>query len=164
MTRKKLILPAMLLLAVGAAGFVLGRRSMPQITHVGTRVDTLVIRDTITRETPRFTRVYVRDSIYVTVRDTLHRTDTVWLPREVKVYEDERYRAEVSGYQPNLDRIDIFVKDRIVTQDKTQVVTVKRNARWGIGLQVGYGAILNDRRIQGTPYIGVGLSWNILTF
>lgn len=127
-------------------------------------MDTLYIRDTITREMPVFTRVYVRDSIYVTVRDTLHQTDTVWLPREVKIYEDERYRAEVSGYQPSLDRIDIFVKDRIVTQDKTQIVTVKRNARWGIGLQAGYGAILNDGRIQGTPYIGVGVSWNILTF
>ena len=113
---------------------------------------------------PVFTRVYVRDSIYVTVRDTLHRTDTVWLPREVKVYEDERYRAEVSGYQPNLDRIDIFVKDRIVTQDKTQVVTVKRNARWGIGLQAGYGATYYDGGIHTFPYIGVGVSWNILTF
>jgi hypothetical protein len=127
-------------------------------------VDTLYVRDTITRETPVFTRVYVRDSIFVTVRDTLHRTDTVWLPREVKVYEDERYRAEVSGYQPSLDRIDIFVKDRIVTQDKTQVVTVKRNARWGIGLQAGYGATYYDGGVHTFPYIGVGLSWNILTF
>ena len=127
-------------------------------------MDTLYVRDTITRETPVFTRVYVRDSIYVTLRDTLHRTDTVWLPREVKVYEDERYRAEVSGHQPSLDRIDIFVKDRIVTQDKTQIVTVKRNARWGIGLQAGYGATYYAGCVHTFPYIGVGLSWNILTF
>ena len=165
MTRTGLIILAVLLLGAGVGGFVLGRTSiMPRIEGESVRVDTLYIRDTITREMPVYSRVYVRDSFYVTVRDTLHRTDTVWLPREVKVYEDERYRAEVSGYQPSLDRIDIFVKDRIVTQDKTQVVTVKRNARWGIGLQAGYGAILNDGRIQGTPYIGVGLSWNILTF
>lgn len=164
MTRMKLILPALLLLLVGVAGFVLGRRSMPRITRVETQVDTLVIHDTITRETPVFTRVYVRDSIYVTLRDTLHRTDTVWLPREVKIYEDERYRAEVSGYQPSLDRIDIFVKDRIVTQDKTQVVTVKRNARWGIGLQAGYGATYYDGGVHTVPYIGVGVSWNLITW
>jgi hypothetical protein len=165
MTRTGIITLAVLLLAGALGGFFFGRATIkPVIEGKTTRVDTLYIRDTITRETPVFTRVYVRDSIYVTLRDTLHLTDTVWLPREVKVYEDERYRAEVSGYQPSLDRIDIFVKDRIVTQDKTQVVTVKRNARWGIGLQAGYGAILNDGRIQGTPYIGVGLSWNILTF
>lgn len=155
---------SLLLLAIVAAAFLIGRVSakQPILEVEKVRVDTLYIRDTITREKPIYTRVYVRDSIYVT--DTLHIRDTMWLPREVKVYEDERYRAEVSGYQPSLDRIDIYVKDRIVTQDKTQVVTVKRNARWGIGLQAGYGAMLNDGRIQGTPYIGIGLSWNILTF
>ena len=157
---------ALILIAIGAVLFLLGRCSArtPRLQAESVRVDTLYVRDTITREMPVFTRVYVRDSIYVTVRDTLHRTDTVWLPREVKVYEDERYRAEVSGYQPNLDRIDIFVKDRIVTQDKTQVVTVKRNARWGIGLQAGYGATYYDGGIHTFPYIGVGVSWNILTF
>lgn len=165
MTRTGLIILAVLLLGAGVGGFFLGRTSiMPRIEGESVRVDTLYVRDTITRETPVFTRVYVRDSIYVTVRDTLHRTDTVWLPREVKVYEDERYRAEVSGYQPSLDRIDIFVKDRIVTQDKTQVVTVKRNARWGIGLQAGYGATYYDGGVHTFPYIGVGVSWNILTF
>lgn len=157
---------ALILIALGAVLFFLGRCSArtPRLQAESVRVDTLYVRDTITREMPVFTRVYVRDSIYVTVRDTLHRTDTVWLPREVKVYEDERYRAEVSGYQPNLDRIDIFVKDRIVTQDKTQIVTVKRNARWGIGLQAGYGATYYDGGVHTFPYIGVGLSWNILTF
>lgn len=164
MTRKKLILPAMLLLAVGAAGFVLGRRSMPQITHVGTRVDTLVIRDTITRETPRFTRVYVRDSIYVTVRDTLTLKDTMWLPREVKVYEDERYRAEVSGYQPSLDRIDIYTQERVITKDVTQIVKVKRPARWGIGVQAGYGFALKSDTVRGSPYIGIGISYNLITW
>ena len=157
---------ALVLIALGAVLFLLGRCSArtPRLQAESVRVDTLYVRDTITREMPVFTRVYVRDSIYVTVRDTLHRTDTVWLPREVKIYEDERYRAEVSGYQPSLDRIDIFVKDRIVTQDKTQVVTVKRNARWGIGLQAGYGVTYHNAQLQTFPYIGIGVSWNILTF
>ena len=163
---RDILLTVVTILALTAGAFFVGRctATEPPMTGETVRVDTLYVRDTITREMPVYTRVYVRDSIYVPIRDTLHRTDTVWLPREVKIYEDERYRAEVSGSQPNLDRIDIFVKDKIVTQDKTQIVTVKRNARWGIGLQAGYGAILNDGRIQGTPYIGVGLSWNILTF
>ena len=157
---------ALILITLGVILFLLGRCSAktPRIEAESVRVDTLYCYDTITRETPVYTRVYVRDSIYVTVRDTLHRTDTVWLPREVKVYEDERYRAEVSGYQPSLDRIDIFVKDRIVTQDKTQVVTVKRNARWGIGIQAGYGATYYDRGVHTVPYIGVGVSWNLITW
>lgn len=157
---------ALILIALGAVLFLLGRCSAktPRLQAESGRVDTLYIRDTITRETPVYTRVYVRDSIFVTLRDTLLQTDTVWLPREVKIYEDERYRAEVSGYQPSLDRIDIFVKDMIVTQDKTQIVTVKRNARWGIGLQVGYGATYYAGGVHTFPYIGVGVSWNILTF
>lgn len=157
---------ALILIALGVVLFLLGRCSAktPRLQAESVRVDTLYVRDTITRETPVFTRVYVRDSIYVTLRDTLHRTDTVWLPREVKIYEDERYRAEVSGYQPSLDRIDIFVKDRIVTQDKTQIVTVKRNARWGIGLQAGYGATYYDGGVHTVPYIGVGVSWNLITW
>lgn len=157
---------ALILIALGAVLFLLGRCSAktPRLQAESVRVDTLYVRDTITREKPVYMRVYVRDSIYVIVRDTLYHTDTVWLAREVKIYEDERYRAAVSGYQPSLDWIDIFVKDRIVTQDKTQVVTVKRNARWGIGIQAGYGATYYAGGVHTFPYIGVGLSWNILTF
>ena len=164
MTRMKLILPALLLLLVGVAGFVLGRHSMPRITHIETQVDTLVIRDTITRETPRYTRVYVRDSIYITVLDTLRQIDTVWLPREVKIYEDERYRAEVSGYRPSLDRIDIYTQDRVVTQEV--VKTVKQKTRWGVGISAGYGVAINttDQTLKPSPYIGIGIHYNLISW
>lgn len=157
---------AFALIALGAALFLLGRCSArtPRLQAESVRVDTLYVHDTITQEKPVFTRVYVRDSIFVTMHDTLHRTDTVWLPREVKIYEDERYRAEVSGYQPSLDRIDIFVKDRVVTQTKTQIVEVKRKTRWGIGLQAGYGVTYHNAQLQTFPYIGVGVSWNLITW
>ena len=164
MTRAKLILLGLLLLLVGVAGFVLGRRSMPRITRIETQVDTLVIRDTITREIPRFTHMYVRDSIYITVLDTLRQIDTVWLPREVKVYEDERYRAEVSGYQPSLDRIDIYTQDRVVTQEV--VKTVKQKTRWGVGISAGYGVAINttDQTFKPAPYIGVGIHYNLISW
>lgn len=165
MTRTGLIILAVLLSGAGVGGFFLGRTSiMPRIEGESVRVDTLYRHDTITREIPVYTRVFVRDSIFMTLRDTLRQTDTVWLPRETKIYEDERYRAEVSGYQPSLDRIDIFVPERIVTKDKTQVVTVKRNTHWGIGVQVGYGITKQGQNFQPGPYIGVGVSWNLLTF
>lgn len=157
---------ALTLVALGAVLFLLGRCSdrTPRLQSESVRVDTLYVRDTITQETPVYTRVFVRDSIFVTLRDTLRQTDTVWLPRETKIYEDERYRAEVSGYQPSLDRIDIFVPERIITKDKTQVVTVKRNTHWGIGVQAGYGATYYDGGVHTFPYIGVGLSWNLITW
>ena len=155
-----------LILAISlGVSFFLGRATKsPRIEQESTRVDTLYRYDTITREMPVYTRVYVRDSIFVTLRDTLLQTDTVWLPREVKIYEDERYRAEVSGYQPSLDRIDIFVPEKIITKDKTQVIQVKRNARWGIGVQVGYGITKQGQFFAPGPYIGIGVSYNLLTF
>lgn len=156
-----IIVAAVLMLVSGLTGYWAGHRAntAPQIITEA-RVDTLYIRDTITRETPVFTRVYVRDTIRVAVCDTLY----IELPREVKVYEDSLYRAEVSGYEPSLDRIDIYQQERVITRDITQVVKVKRNARWGVGVQVGYGIGLHSGAVYAAPYVGVGVSYNILTF
>lgn len=149
---------------LAALCFLLGRWSAPQhgpVEAESVLVDTLVVRDTITRYRPEYRTNYVRDSIFVTLteRDTVY----VSLPREVRVYEDERYRAEVSGYQPSLDRIDIFQQERVVTQHSTQVVSVKKPTRWGLGVQVGYGLTL-EKAPHWTPYVGVGLSYNIISW
>lgn len=154
-----------LLLGALALSFILGRRcaNTPDLEAENIRVDTLVVTKTITQEKPIYTRVCVRDSIYVVIRDTAIVRDTIWLPREVKVYEDERYRAEVSGYQPSLDKIDIFVQEKVVTRDVTQVVSVKKPTRWGVGVQVGYGFQLGEI-VTASPYIGVGISYNFLSF
>lgn len=155
-----LIICAMML-ACGLLGYKAGKGAYtPPQTICRTHTDTLYIRDTITRETPVFTRVYVRDTIRVQVCDTLF----VELPREVRIYEDTLYRAEVSGYRPSLDRIDIYQQERVITRDITQLVEVKRNARWGIGVQVGYGIGMHAGAVYASPYIGVGVSYNILTF
>lgn len=162
---RDILLTSLTILALLAGAFFVGRCTAPDSAPIReeiTRVDTLVVRDTITREKPVPTRVYVRDSIYI--RDTLRDTVIITLPREVKVYEDSTYRAEVSGYMPSLDRIDIYEQKTIVTEHKTQIVEVKRNARWGIGVQVGYGAYINGGVVKTAPYVGVGVSWNFLTF
>ena len=152
-----------LMLACWLFGYKAGRGaySVP-LPSVETRVDTVVVRDTITRERPVYTRAYVRDTIRVRVCDTI----LVALPHEVRVYEDSLYRAEVSGYLPSLDRIEIYPRTVTVTRtDKvTQVVTVKNPTRWGLGVQVGYGVGLHSGKVYTAPYVGVGLSWNILTF
>ena len=161
-----------IILALFILSFGLGRyTAKPEtILEERERIDTLIIRDTVTHYVPQYVYKHTSDTIRVPVPvpgpepKPEHDTVYVSLPKETKVYEDTRYRAEVSGYQPSLDRIDIFVKDRIVTQDKTQIVTVKRNARWGIGLQAGYGATYYDGGVHTVPYIGVGVSWNLITW
>lgn len=133
---------------------------MSEISPESSRVDTMFVHDTITREKPDYTRVCVRDTIYVTVtaRDTAY----IVLPREVKVYEDETYRAEVSGYQPSLDRIDIYAPTRTITKEVVRTETVRKRTPWGVGLQVGCGITKQGNSFYPGPYVGVGISYNII--
>ena len=82
----------------------------------------------------------------------------VVIPITQKVYEDSTYTAYVSGYRPQLDSL-IFRMPR-------EVVTVRecsKPKRWGIGVQVGYGMSVNGTP-QFSPYIGIGVSYNLFSF
>lgn len=128
------------------------------------RIDTLVIRDTLTHYVPQYVHRHTRDTIRVPIRETIHDTVAVYLPRETKIYEDARYRAEVSGYQPSLDRIDIYTQTQVVTKDVTQVV--KQKTRWGLGISAGYGVAINtaEQAFKPAPYIGVGIHYNLISW
>lgn len=81
---------------------------------------------------------------------------TVQIPITQRVYETDRYRAVVSGYQPSLDDLLIY--------QPSQVVRIKdKPKRWGIGVQVGYGMTVKGTP-QFAPYIGVGVSYNLFQF
>lgn len=141
--------------------FFAGRNTAkkPDSAQVVTQVDTLYICDTITREMPIYiTKTQVRTE-YLPVLDTLRIRDTLFVPVtiEKRVYEDSLYRAEVSGYSPSLDKIEIFQQKQVVTQF-VQVAEVERK-RWGIGVQAGYG-IAADGSLS--PYLGIGLSYNLI--
>lgn len=79
----------------------------------------------------------------------------VVIPITQKVYEDSAFRAYVSGYHPALDSIQIFHRKETV-----YIRSPTKPKRWGIGIQTGCG--LTPNRVQ--PYIGIGISYNILTF
>ena len=162
---KSLILGAGAVL-VGGLLFFLGRWTAPappESVKTVVQTDTLTIRDTIIKVKPVQNTRTVRDSIYVAVRDTVTIRDTCYvaLPREVKTYQDSRYYAEVSGYQPSLDRIDIYEQKQVVTVDKTTTVT--RKTRWGVGIQVGAGVTIS-KQPEWRPYVGVGLSYNLINW
>ena len=154
------------LMAAFILSFGLGRyTAKPEtILEERERIDTLVIRDTLTHYVPQYVHRHTRDTIRVPIRETIHDTVAVYLPRETRVYEDARYRAEVSGYEPSLDRIDIYTKTEVVTKDVTQVV--KQKTRWGLGISAGYGVTINttDQTFRPAPYIGVGIHYNLLSW
>lgn len=153
-------------LALLALAFGLGRYTAEPVRIVEERVqrDTLVIRDTITHYAPKYIERHTRDTIRIPIPELVHDTVAVYLPRETKIYEDARYRAEVSGYQPSLDRIDIYTQTQVVTKDVTQVV--KQKTRWGLGISAGYGVAINtaEQAFKPAPYIGVGIHYNLISW
>ena len=154
-----LALAALLLLS----GYLLGRRACraPEPELV-VQTDTLRIRDTVLVERPAPVEVRVVDTMLVAVTDTISISDTVYLriPHEIKQYEDSLYRAQVSGYRPALDWIEVYPQ----TVYLTKVVKTQDVRRWGIGLQAGYGAYVAGGQVRLAPYVGVGVSWAILQF
>ena len=149
-------------LALIAAAFLLGRRSVkPEIVKIH-RTDTVVVRDTV-RET-----VLVPKVRYLTRVDTVLLPvpgDTVEVPVLVpisrNVYEGEDYRAVVSGFRASLDTLDIFRKTQTVTNTVVQRVEVPgKPQRWGIGVSAGYA--LTPQGVK--PYIGAGISYSFITF
>jgi hypothetical protein len=78
---------------------------------------------------------------------------------ETRPYSGPDWSAQVSGpaigdLHPQLDWMKV--------NQQTQVVQGPiRKTRWGIGVQAGYGAVLKqDMKLY--PYIGVGVSYNII--
>ena len=121
------------------------------------RVDTFVVD----RPVPVYRRTV--DTLLLAVHDTTRLRDTLYmtLPREQVTYQDTTYRAWVSGYRPQLDSIRIFAPVRTVTVTERVPVEVAR--KWGIGVTAGYGLTISPQA-QLSPYIGVGITYNLVTW
>jgi hypothetical protein len=78
------------------------------------------------------------------------------LIREQRHYSDSTFDAWVSGIDPKLDSIKTYNETRIITKE----IPVIKKTRWGLGVQAGVGA----GRGGLTPYVGVGVSYNLLSW
>ena len=147
-------------------GFLIGQKH-PQkspVEPIKEKVDTLLIFDTITLTKPVFVEKIQLDSVYMPVTDTLWKHDTlyVYLEREQIQWQDSLCRVYASGINPQVDSVTHFVQETIITREIS--VPVKVKSRWGLGIQVGYGAGVNRKQVYLTPYVGVGISYNILSW
>ena len=147
-------------------GFLIGQQH-PQkspVEPIKEKVDTLLIFDTITLTKPIFVEKIQLDSVYMPVTDTLWKHDTlfVYLEREQIQWQDSLCRVYASGINPQVDSVTHFVQETIVNREIS--VPVKVKSRWGLGIQVGYGAGINGKQVYLTPYVGVGISYNILSW
>lgn len=164
--KDNLIYIAVVLLCL-VAGFVAGRVTRKSLLEpvVEVKTDTLVVRDTVRLDRPVYITQRVVDSIYVPVTDTLRLHDTTFmvLPRQQREYRDTLYHAWVSGYDPALDSIDIFRKERYVTVEVTKTVMPKPK-KWHVGVSAGYGACLLNETPVLSPYLGIGITYSIFSF
>ena len=127
------------------------------------RTDTLTVRDTVFERYPVPVTVTKVDTMLVPLYDTLRMRvqDTVYvvLDRQQKYYHGQDWQAWVSGYRPQLDSIRVFPETRYIT---TENISVTSRKRWGIGIQAGYGIGLQNGQVRSFPYIGLGISYDII--
>ena len=157
----KKLLPILLFLVGALAGYKISRHFATFQPVSGTytvKVDTVFKFDTIRLYEPKIVERRVTDTMVVEVTDyvVVHDTAFVSLPREEVEYRDTSYRAVVSGYQPRLDELEIYQRERVVTIQTREIL----RSRWGLGVQVGAG-VNTGGRVQ--PYIGLGISYNFLS-
>lgn len=150
-------------LATAAICILLARRcdgiKEPQQERIVSRVDTLYVRDTVTVYKPSKVTRTVKDTVRVMVRetqiDTMHDTVFVYLPQESIVWQDDRCIVYAHGINPQVDSVTHFNSGAVVTRTVTG-----RPKRWGIGVSAGYGMSKDGL----SPYIGLGISYNIIRF
>lgn len=153
--------------AMLSVSYLIGRRDGVNKAGRGfvERVDTLIVRDTITQYKAVIEeRVKLEKyPVFVEKTDTLWKHDTlyVYLQREQVVWKDDYSKIYASGIMPKVDSVEHYVTREIITKE-ISVPKIKKT-RWGIGVQVGYGIQFGDQ-IHAAPYIGVGLSYDLLTW
>ena len=133
---EKKIVPIVIGLLIFALGWrfgtVLEHARFPDITE---RTDTLVVRDTIIRDSMIPKEVYLTRYVteYMPVHDTTILRDSILvdIPIERRIYEEDSvYYAVVSGYKPSLDTLKVYRET--VTIETVRNVTSYKPYKWSI--------------------------------
>jgi hypothetical protein len=141
-------------------GFRIGRGDAPEVRI---QTDTLMVRDTITIEKPVVEERILLQEVFLPVTDTLMVRDTIYvaLQREQVIWRDSLSAVYASGVMPEVDSVKHYITERIVREK--EVIEVKKRSRWGIGIQAGYGIGLSGD-VRMTPYVGIGVTYNLLSW
>ena len=164
-TIKRIVYAVVAVIMALLLSYVIGRRDglNEAIISEEQKVDTLYIHDTITQYEPILEERVVLEKVLVPVVDTLWMRDTmyVYLEREEVVWQDSLSKIYVSGIMPQIDSVQHFISERVVTRELTKIVN--RPCKWGVGIHAGYGIQLGGQ-VRTAPYLGVGVTYNIISW
>lgn len=151
---------AVVLSFVAGQRHALNRLVLPQEE----RVDTLVVYETKLVEKPVFVEKKVIKKVPVPVRDTIRVKDTlfVYAEREQFHWKDSLSDVYASGIGVSVDSVRHYIPMQVITKEKD--VIVKMKPKWSIGVHAGYGAFAKNGQISAAPYVGVGVSYNIISW
>lgn len=101
-----------------------------------------------------------------TVRIWQQKQDTLYIAKDVvldkiqkKFEKEENYQVWISGYHDVwLDSMKFYPK----TIYQKSTVIQKKRYNFGFGPQIGFGYEQNNKKFS--PYIGIGLQWNLIQF
>lgn len=129
---KRIIIGALLLIIGIVAGWLCRKPFIRPETII--QRDTLVRVDTVKELYPVSIREEIVDTLRILIRDTIRVKDTLYmnLPIEKKLYSNSEYYAEVSGYRPSLDYIEVYPKTKIVKEYVSQPATNRNTLSFGI--------------------------------
>ncbi len=147
-------------IGIALAAFIAGRRSVqppkPSVTIITDTVTITEVRvDTVTRWKTKTAYLPRVDTVTLEVRDTVQ----VEVPISRYVAADTLYHVVATGYEVEFEEISIYPRTVI----KEHYIECGKAVRWGLGVQAGYGAAISGSTVRLSPYIGIGISWNLLT-
>lgn len=123
----------------------------PTSTHTEVILrDTITIIDTIKEPVPIPYLVEIKEPFMIHKDSLIFIGDTLKLPKEFKSYKTDNYNLTISGFRPNLERIEIYQPNIYITEKHL----IRR--KWSYGVQAGYGIIIN-KNISTGFYLGVGV-------
>ena len=162
MNRYEKVMTILCVILLVLIGVLIGQkhRQKQPLEPIETKVDTLVVRDTITQYKPIFVDKIKVDSVLIPVKDTIVIRDSVYIymDREKITWRDSLCEVYASGIMPQVDSVRHFAEYKYISIE-TQV-PVKVKSHWGLGVNAGYGVGQGGL----TPYIGIGVSYNILSW
>ena len=150
------------ILLMFSIGILMGQkhRQKTPVEPPGIKVDTLVVRDTITQHKPIFVDKIKVDSVLIPAKDTIVIRDSVYIymDREKITWRDSLCEVYASGIMASVDSVRHFQEYKYMTIEAQ--VPIKVKSHWGLGVNAGYGVGKGGL----TPYVGVGISYNLLSW